>query len=130
MNLPHPHALSWNAADDVTATRLLYVETSAALARAHKSGRVSASKFEAAQRSLDELWPEFDVVELGEELAHRAAQLAIKCSLRGYDAVHCAAAEQLANGEGFLAATGDKALLAACRELDIATADINSPDFG
>lgn len=116
----------WNLADAVTTTRLLYVETAAALARAHRSGRVSAPKLRAAQRNLDELWPEFAVVELDAELARRAAQLAVKCSLRGYDAVHFAAVEQVADGE-LVAASGDRALLAACRELGIATADINGP---
>jgi predicted nucleic acid-binding protein len=119
----------WNTADAVTTTRLLYVETSAALARAHRSGRVSSSKLTAAQNNLDELWPEFDVIELGAELTHRAAELAMKCSLRGYDAVHCAAAEQLADDGDLVAATGGKALLTACHDLGISTADINHPDY-
>lgn len=119
----------WNTADEVVTTRLLYIETSAALARAHKSGRVSAPKLKAAQSGLDELWPEFEVVELREELAQRAAQLTIQCSLRGYDAVHCAAAEQLSGDADLVTASGDKALLTACRDLGISTADINSPDY-
>ncbi|GAA1563773.1 hypothetical protein GCM10009789_16130 [Kribbella sancticallisti] len=114
----------WNLADAVVTTRLLYVETSAALARAQKAGRVSRTKSRAAQRTLDELWPEFEVVELDAELMRRAAQRATQSSLRGYDAVHCAAVEQLADGD-LIAATGDRQLLAVCQELGIATADVN-----
>jgi predicted nucleic acid-binding protein len=116
----------WNTAHDVVTTRLLYVETSAALARAQRAGRVSASKLRAAQDSLDELWLEFDVVELDAALSRRAAELAVRCSLRGYDAVHCAAAEQLSGDGDLVAASGDQALLAVWRELGITTADINS----
>jgi len=117
----------WNSAHDVVTTRLLYVETSAALARAHRSGRVSSPKLRAARNNLNELWPEFEIVELGAELASRAAELALACALRGYDAVHCAAAEQLSADGDLVAASGDHALLTACRELGIATADINQP---
>jgi uncharacterized protein len=119
----------WNTADDVVTTRLLYVETAAALARAHRSGRVSSSKLRAAQSGLDELWPEFEVVEIGDELSRRAAELTTRCSLRGYDAVHCAAAEQLVGDGDLVAASGDQVLLAACRDLGIATADVNVPGY-
>lgn len=115
----------WNTAHDVVTTRLLYVETSAALARAQRSGRVSTPKLRTAQDALNELWPEFDVVELDGELSRRAAELALRCSLRGYDAVHCAAAEQLAGDNDLVAASGDKALLTVWRELGVPTADIN-----
>lgn len=118
----------WNTAHDVVTTRLLYVEASAALARAQRSGRVSSAKLRAAQEGLHELWQEFDVVELDGDLSRRAAELALKSSLRGYDAVHCAAAEQLFGDGDLVAASGDKTLLAVWRELGIPTADINNPD--
>jgi hypothetical protein len=47
-------------------------------------------------------------------------------SLRGYDAVHCAAAEQVE--EDLVVAAGDQRLLAACAQLGISTADVNNPD--
>lgn len=118
----------WNLADAVTTTRLLYVETAAALARALRSGRVSVSKLRTALHNLDELWPEFAIVELDAELTQRAAQLAVKSSLRGYHAVHCAAVEQLADSD-LVAASGDHALLAVCRDLGVATADVNKPAY-
>jgi hypothetical protein len=46
--------------------------------------------------------------------------------LRGYDAVHCAAAEQVEGND--LVAAGDQRLLAACARLGISTADVNNPD--
>jgi hypothetical protein len=45
-------------------------------------------------------------------------------SLRGFDALHCAAAEQIADHD-VIAVSGDRAMLAACRELGLATADVN-----
>jgi len=49
----------------------------------------------------------------------------VSSSLRGYDAVHFAAIEQLADSD-LAAASGDQALLTACRDLGVATADINT----
>jgi predicted nucleic acid-binding protein len=118
----------WKIADAVVTTRLLYVETSAALARAQKTGRVSPPKLRAAQHNLDQLWAEFDVVELDGDLMRLAGRRALQSSLRGYDAVHCAAVEQLADAD-LLAASGDKALLSVCQELGISTADVNNPDY-
>ncbi|ORW78676.1 twitching motility protein PilT [Mycobacterium riyadhense] len=44
--------------------------------------------------------------------------------MRGYDAVHCASAEQL-DDDDVVAASGDQRLLTAWLELGIATYDIN-----
>jgi len=118
----------WELADSVVTSRLLYVETVAALARAKRAGRLEPSQLEAARRVLDQLWVEFQVVELDENLSRSAADLAVSQSLRGYDAVHCAAVELLADDD-LVAASGDRALLAACRSLGVATADVNDPDY-
>jgi predicted nucleic acid-binding protein len=117
----------WNTADAVVTTRLLYVETSAALARAQRSGRVSSPKLRSARHNLDYLWVEFDVVELDADLMRLAADRALRSTLRGYDAVHCAAVERLADHD-LVAASGDRALLTVCKDLGIATADVNNPD--
>jgi hypothetical protein len=42
--------------------------------------------------------------------------------LRGYDAVHCASAEQIRDRD-LVVASGGRALLAACSQLGLATAD-------
>lgn len=122
----------WREADDVVTSRLTYVETGAALAQAVRSGRLTERARRRGMGKLDELWAEFGVVEFDHLLACRAVELAHQCALRGYDAVHCASAEQLAEDD-VVAATGDRALLRAWAELgvatfDVATFDPNSPE--
>jgi predicted nucleic acid-binding protein len=71
------------------------------------------------------LWVDFDIVAVDQATVDRAAELAHDCALRSYDAVHCASAEQLDNGD-LVVASGDRKLLAACVELGLATADVNN----
>jgi uncharacterized protein len=113
----------WDDADAVVTTRLTYVEAAAALAQALRLARLERRSHRAAARILDRLWDEFEVVDVGEEIMRRAAQLAYSCALRGYDAVHCASAEQLSD-DHLVVATGDRRLLEACMSLGMATADI------
>lgn len=115
----------WDDADAVVTTRLSYVEAAAALAQALRLGRLTPQSYRAAVRILDRLWDEFDLVDVDDKIVRRAAQLAYTCALRGYDAVHCASAEQLSDGE-LVVATGDRKLLDACLSLGMATADVTS----
>ena len=119
----------WDDADTVVSCRLLYVETAAALAQAQRLGRLSTRTHTACLRRLDDLWEQIDVVEVDEVLVHRAAALASDLGLRGYDAVHCASAEQL-NDPGLVAAAGDDQLLQAWHRLGIATFDPNTESGG
>lgn len=111
----------------MVTSRLTYVEAAAALAQAARMRRVRQRHHSAAVRLLDQLWSEFDVVDVDDPLARRAAALATDFTLRGYDAVHCASAEQIGDGD-LVAASGDRRLLAAWRELGVATADTASAD--
>lgn len=115
----------WNDADAVVSSRLLYVEAAAALAQAHRMRRISTRVHRASLGTLDRLWSEFDIVEIDDELTQRAAALADRFGLRGYDAVHCASAEQIEDGD-LVAASGDQQLLEAWRKLGIATLDPNA----
>jgi hypothetical protein len=115
----------WDDADEVVSSRLLYVETAAALSQARRMDRLTDHEHYASLRLLDQLWAEVDVAEVDEPVVARAATLAHQLALRGYDAVHCASAEQL-NDEDVVAATGDQRLLAAWTELGIATFDTNA----
>lgn len=117
----------WDEGDAVVTSRLTYVEAAAALAQAARMRRVRQRHHSAAVRLLDQLWSEFDVVDVDDPLARRAAALATDFTLRGYDAVHCASAEQIGDGD-LVAASGDRRLLAAWRELGVATADTASAD--
>lgn len=111
----------WESADEVVTTRLLYVEAAAALARARRMGRITDTNHRAALDSLDDLWRDFRVIEVDETVIRRAAELADRHALRGYDAVHCASAERIDTPDLVLA-SGDKDVLAACTELALATA--------
>ena len=104
----------WATADTVVTTRLLYVETSAALTRAERLGRLTPAAHDVALAGLDEIWPQFDVVEVAQELIRQAAQLSREQNLRGFDAVHCAAGLSVA-GPTTVALAGDRALLTAWR---------------
>lgn len=114
----------WDDADAVVSTRLLYVETAAALAQARRMDRLTDEQHDEAVTLLDRLWSEMDVAEVDEAVVRRAAVLARRFALRGYDAVHCASAEQL-DDEAVVAASGDQRLLDAWAELGMATFDSN-----
>lgn len=105
-------------------SRLLYVETAAALAQAQRMDRLSVRQHRAAVKLLDRLWDEVDVAEVDEAVVRRAAELARRFGMRGYDAVHCASAEQL-DDDDVVAASGDRHVLRAWTELGMATFDSN-----
>ncbi|WP_433294415.1 type II toxin-antitoxin system VapC family toxin [Pseudonocardia sp. CA-142604] len=115
----------WDDADAVVSCRLLYVETAAALAQALRMARLDKHQYERARHLLDALWAEVEVIEFDELLAVAAAEAAHVLGLRGYDAVHCAAAEQLAD-EDLVAASGDRRLLEAWGERGLSTYDTNA----
>lgn len=113
----------WNGAERVVSARLTYVEGAAALARAERLGRLTAGQHRAALLEFDRLWSGIDVVELDEGLATTAAGLARSQGLRGYDAVHCAAA-MVSSSDELVAVSGDAELLAAWSRLGLAVAEV------
>lgn len=86
----------WDDADDVVACRLMFVGSAAALAQAARGGRMTPRRHATGLDLLDRLWSEVDVIDIDDVLARRAAVLAARFALRGYDAVHGAAAERVA----------------------------------
>lgn len=82
----------WLSSTAVVCCEIGYVEARAALAAAHRARRISAADLRNAKAGLDELWAQVDVVPITTALARRAADLAETTALRGYDAVHLAAA--------------------------------------
>lgn len=118
----------WQDADRVVSSRLTVVETGAALAMAHRGGRITADEETHAWINFQSLWPEVDVVELDAELATTAATMATTLALRGYDAVHCASAAQLDDPE-LVGVAGDARLLQAWRSLGVATLDTRPQDW-
>jgi uncharacterized protein len=116
----------WRTADAVVSCRIVYAETAAALAGIERSGRLTAAAHRRARAVMDALYIEFEIVDVDDALVRRAGDLAHRLRLRGYDAVHCAAAARLDELD-LVAASGDKHLLAAWRELGIATYDPAAP---
>lgn len=114
----------WDDAEVIVSSRLLYVEAAAALAQALRMDRLTTDQHRCAVAILDTLWGQINVVEVGEILVGRAAAFAYELSLRGYDAVHCAAAEQL-NDDNVVAASGDRRLLDAWTAVGVDTFDAN-----
>jgi hypothetical protein len=122
-----PGALEmWDLAAGVASCQLIYVEAAAALAQAHRMDRIDTTEHDAALKLLDELHEDLDIVAVDDDLVRRAAVLARRFSLRGYDAMHCAAAERL-NAPDLVATSGDRRLLKAWQGLGIATTDTNPP---
>jgi uncharacterized protein len=83
----------WDRADVLTAARILHVEARAALALAHRQRRLTAVDLRSAVAGLELLWSQLSVVEIDDGLVRLAGDLAATYRLRGYDAVHLAAAE-------------------------------------
>jgi uncharacterized protein len=111
----------WNEASRVVSVRLLYPEARASLARAGGMGRVTRAQHAAAIAELDAIIAEVDHMELTADLATSAGELAHTHGLRGYDAVHLAAASAVADSE-LIVVTGDADLAAAATSLGIAVA--------
>lgn len=109
----------WDAADSVVSVRLTYVEASAALAAAHRIGRISVAEFSHALELLDDLWRDIDVVEFDCDLAEYAAFCARTYASRGYDAVQCAAGLML-DDDDLVAVAGDAALVNVWQEVGLA----------
>lgn len=102
----------WDGADRVVSVRLVYPEGRAALAQAHRLGRLTARQLRTAVEELTARYEELDIVEVDDELARRAGQLAEAHRLRGYDAVHLAGADRVRDTD-FVIVAGDGALLTA-----------------
>lgn len=84
--------LIWDTADALASVALVVVEGRAALAAARRGERLSPSQHRKARHEFAALVDELTVVEVTEELIADAADLAENEALRGYDAVHLAAA--------------------------------------
>lgn len=130
--IPEPSSAAcrrlWDEAEDVVTNQLLYVEAAAALAQGVRTNRLKPSRAAEASQLLDRFWLDFYVVEPSDSLIERAAVLTSKESLRAYDAVHCATAEQV-NDRDLIFASGDRQQLKAGESLGFYIADVNNPDY-
>ena len=106
----------WDAADHVVSARLVYPEGRAALAQAQRLGRLTARQLRAAVTEFGSRYEEFDLVEIDDALARHAGQLAEAHGLRGYDAVHLAAADRVSDPDLVVVARDEALLTAATAE--------------
>jgi uncharacterized protein len=111
----------WDSAARILTVRLTYPEARAALASAERAGRLTRSQLATAVADLEGLFEQIDVIELGGDLARTAGGLAQHHGLRGYDAVHLAAALAAADDDLVLV-TGDADLAAAAATAGLSVA--------
>jgi uncharacterized protein len=117
----------WDVADHLTSVRLIYTEARAALAQATRLGRLASADLASAVDALDGLYDQLDLLEVDDRLVRRAGELAQHHALRGYDAIHLAAAERVRHDTTILVA-GDRDLCAAAGMLGLAVADTSIDD--
>jgi uncharacterized protein len=112
--------LIWNTADVVASAALIVVEARAALEAATRGRRLTAAQHRAAKGELAALVEELTIVEITEDLIVDAAELAEREALRGYDAVHLAAALTV---EADLVTSADATLCDAAERRGLAVAN-------
>jgi predicted nucleic acid-binding protein len=86
---------SVEAADVVATSVLSYAEARAAFARKLREKGISADAHRSVKNALDRDWPSFFVMNVSTGTAKTAGDLAEKHCLRGFDALHLAAAAEL-----------------------------------
>lgn len=82
----------WDVTGSCVTSWLTSAETAAALGAAHRSKRLSRSGFRRSMDLLDQAESGMVHVRVTESVARLAAELAVRHSLRGADAVHLASA--------------------------------------
>jgi hypothetical protein len=85
----------WDGAEVVVAARLVHVEARAALAAAGRARRLSPAQLRRTKIEFVRLWQQVTIVEITGDLVDAAGDLAEQEGLRGYDAIHLAAALEI-----------------------------------
>ena len=114
----------WLESDFVVCAEIGYAEARAALAAARRAGRLDSDGLSIAKAELNKLWAQVDVVPVTTVLVLAAGDLAEAEGLRGYDAVHLAAA--LA-GQATVVATADYQLFAAAQRNQLDASNHSEP---
>ena len=112
----------------VATSRVAYAEALSAFARRHIQGDVEDEKFDLIQEVLAIDWTRFILVPVRER---KAGALAVKHLLRGFDAIHLAAASDLPGafrGEPVMFSSFDTRLLGAARAEGLDTLHLSSRD--
>lgn len=99
----------------MAGNQLLYPEARAAVAAANRGGRIDARTLRRAVELIDELHDQLTVISLDRTLVRAAGELAERHGLRGYDAVHLAAALRI-DSPDLVLVTWDAALADAAHD--------------
>ena len=83
---------SVDAAELSSTSRIAYVEARAAFARKRRERAVTPRDYQTIIQDFADDWETFFIVDVSDALTKRAAQLAERFALRGYDAIHLASA--------------------------------------
>lgn len=113
---------AWRDASRVHIASITIAETAAALAQAHRMGRLDAQGLDDAMQGAAHLWQRCSISPISTGLAVHAAELAVTHGLRGFEAVQCAAGLLLGPAGG-IGVAGDRALLQAWRDAGLPVLD-------
>ena len=113
----------WVSAYSAASSILAYPEGRAALAAARRLDRLGEVEHREALAAFEGLYAELATVGVDQELAARAGGYAEDLGLRGYDAVHLAAALELGDEEVVLV-TWDRDLARAAERVGLGIAGL------
>jgi predicted nucleic acid-binding protein len=82
----------WTGANRVFTSRVSYAEVHAALARKRRDGGLSVVAYRAASAAFEAEWPAYDQVHVDVATLADVRRLVQRYPLRGFDAIHLAAA--------------------------------------
>lgn len=119
----------WRDATQAVSSRLIVVESAAAIAMGLRSGRLSDSEHDMLQENAARLRHDLTLVEAYADIVEDAAELAARHGLRGYDAMHLATATRV-RARDVLFASGDRQLLQAGHEEGLTTLDTSARPAG
>lgn len=118
----------FKAAEAIAISRVGYAEAMSAFARRRAQGELDDDEFELVRETLSAHWSDFILLPVRER---KAGALAAKHFLRGFDAIHLAAASELPaafQGEPVLFSSFDTRLLGAARTERLDTLHLSSRD--
>lgn len=105
----------WDGAAEVASSEVVYPEARAALAAAHRSGRLDREELGATICKLERLMADIRLIRMDGEMTDVAGGLAERHALPGFDAIHLAAVLSI-EAPRVVVTTWDRRLSAASRE--------------
>jgi predicted nucleic acid-binding protein len=101
----------WDGNTNLVSSRIMRVETRAALARGGRDGRLERKLIGQTMKIYEELWSRIAVIEITPRLAELACEVSESTQLRSLDSIHMASA--LVVGADILASADSEMCIAA-----------------